>query len=121
MGDYDLRQFAAALGKAGDDAAGVAEKVIEKGANAIKKRMREDAKGHRHFSRLAPSITYDMRSTGSAIEAEIGPRLGTLAGIAYFGSSRPGGETVEDPQKALDAEAPKVEFYLSEAIGGVLP
>lgn len=105
--------------------------VVEKGAHNIKADMRSAASASRHF-KIAQSISYDMAHPAGAIEAEVGPTLGgagSLAGIAYFGGSgwsgrkNPGkgwqqgpggGRTVEDPQAALDREAPKFERALAD-------
>ena len=90
--------------------------VVEKGANNIKTDMRDAASKSRHF-KFAPTIGYDVEVESGHFEAKVGPELGgagSLAGIAYFGGVRGGGGTVEDPQAALDREAPRFEKALAD-------
>jgi hypothetical protein len=57
------------------------------------------------------------------IEAEIGPSGGgaaSLAGLAYFGSSKPGGGTVRNPEDAMLEEAPNFYEYAFKATEGLL-
>lgn len=89
--------------------------VIQKGSLNIKNQMISEARGHRHFPRLAGSITYETHILPGGIVGEIGPDKGVLAGIAYFGTSKPGGKTVPDPKGALDAEAPSIERFIAAA------
>jgi len=64
-------------------------KVVERGANNIKRDLRADAAGHPTYRMFPLSITYDM--TGE-FEAEIGPDKdrvqGPLGNILYFGTSK---------------------------------
>jgi hypothetical protein len=116
VAEDDLRQLALDLGRV---AAHVEDKmvpVIVKGALNIKNQMRDEAKGHPFFKKLPGAITYSVSDKPGAIEAEIGPRRGVLAGIAYFGSSKPGGRTVPDPKGALETEGPKVEQQIADII-----
>jgi hypothetical protein len=115
-----LHAFAARLEQAGRITEREARGVIAKGAVNIKNRLREQMSASRHFAPVARAISYDLREVGAfgggIIEAEIGPETGapgSLANIAYFGTSR-GGGTVPDPQGALDAEAPAVERWLGD-------
>ena len=90
--------------------------VVERGAVQIKNDLQAQARKSRSFRGFAPGISYDMRTPGGAYEAEIGPakgRPGSLANIAYFGTSR-GGGTVEDPSAALEREAPKFADALAD-------
>lgn len=97
--------------------------TVKKTALEIKRRMQTDMRASAHFRAVAPSISFDLRDGG--LEAEIGPvkgSPGSLANIAYFGSSRAGGGTVTDPVEALRAEAetaiPFLEKAIMEAING---
>lgn len=97
-------------------------RVVEKAAVNIKKQMQAEARGSKSFRGFAPAISYDIKARGAfggaEVEAEIGPEKGSpgsLANIAYFGTSR-GGGTVPDPRGALDAEAPNVERFLGELL-----
>lgn len=100
------------LARAGSEAERRAEPVIERGALNIKNQLREEMAGSHWFKGVASAMSYDR----DGLEAEIGPERGapgSLANIAYFGSSR-GGGTVPDPIHALEAEAPNVERWLAE-------
>lgn len=127
----ELRALAADLTAAGS---GVAEKVrpvVHRGANNIKRQLREEMAESTFFRGAARSIDYDMTGAGGRmvfgvgiIEAEIGPSSdagspGNLANVAYFGTSR-GGGTVPDPQGALDAELPGFERALADIFDGLL-
>lgn len=87
--------------------------VVKKGAQNIKEDQQAQARKSRHFRGFAPGISYDMVDD---FEAEIGPvkgRPGSLANIAYFGTSR-GGGTVEEPAEALQRELPAFEKHLAD-------
>lgn len=87
--------------------------AVDHAAVNVKGDMRDAASRSRHF-RMANSISYDKTDP---YEAEIGPvkgGAGSLANIAYFGGANGGGGTVEDPQAALDREAPKFERSLAD-------
>jgi hypothetical protein len=103
--------------------------VLKKSAQNIKKAMQADARQSRHFKQIAQAITFDVNTfefAGDAsIEAEIGydksaGPAAALAGIAIFGSSRPGGGTVRNPQSALEDEAPGFEQALEATLDGLL-
>ena len=88
--------------------------AVSKGAQNIKQDLAGKMRESRSFGVVAQAISYDLDDDGYG--AEIGPEKGapgSLANVAYFGTSR-GGGTVPDPQGALDAEAPNVEKYLAE-------
>jgi len=113
--EFDTSQvdaFAQDLARAGAELERKAEPVIERGALNIKNQLVDEMSASRHFRAVARSISYDR----DGLEAEIGPEKGapgSLANIAYFGSSR-GGGTVPDPIHALEAEVPNVERWLAE-------
>jgi hypothetical protein len=101
--------------------------VVARSALNTKKLMQADARRSRHFKQLAPTISYDLRvmqfGGDGVIEAEIGPTpggSGSLAGIAYFGTSRPGGGTVRNPEDAMLEEAPNFYEYAFKATEGLL-
>lgn len=101
--------------------------VVAKSALNTKKIMQKDARGSRHFKQLAPTIGYDLKvhafGGDGVIEAEIGPTpggSGSLAGIAYYGTSRPGGGTVRNPEDAMLEEAPNFYEYAYRATEGLL-
>lgn len=87
--------------------------VVKRGANNIKNDLQDQARKSLHFKGFAPGISYDMVDD---FEAEIGPvkgKPGSLANIAYFGTSR-GGGTVENPEAALEREIAAFEQHLGD-------
>lgn len=124
----ELRALAADLTAAGSGIASKVRPVVHRGANNIKRQMREEMNASRHFNSVAHTIDYSMGGGMvfgvGVIEAEIGPSAdpgspGNLANIAYFGSSR-GGGTVPDPTGAAEAEMPRFEQALSDVLDGLL-
>lgn len=113
--EFDTSQvddLAQDLARAGSEVERKAEPVIERGALNIKNQLREEMAGSYWFKGVASAMSYDR----DGLEAEVGPEKGapgSLANIAYFGSSR-GGGTVPDPIHALEAEVPNVERWLAE-------
>ena len=101
--------------------------VVEKSALNTKNIMRKDARGSKHFKQLARTISYDVKVHGFAgdgvIEAEVGPSGGgsaSLAGIAYFGTSRPGGATLRNPEDAMLEEAQNFYEFAFKATEGLM-
>jgi len=101
--------------------------VVARSALNTKSAMRKDAQSSRHFKQLAPTISYDLKvhtfGGDGVIEAEIGPTpggSGSLAGIAYYGTSRPGGGTVRNPEDAMLEEAANFYEYAFKATEGLL-
>jgi hypothetical protein len=101
--------------------------VVAKSAVNTKKIMQKDAQRSRHFKQLAPTIGYDLKvhefGGDGVIEAEIGPSGGgsaSLAGIAYYGTSKPGGGTVRNPEDAMLEEAPNFYEFAFKATEGLL-
>jgi hypothetical protein len=97
------------------------KRSVTRGAVNVKNQLRADANGSRSFRQVGSTVNFDIESDSTSTEASIGPnkQVGTsasLAGIAYFGTSKPGGGTLPDPVKALEAEAAKFE----SAIGDIL-
>ena len=114
----ELRAFGVDLRRAAASALPEVRAVVQRGALAIKTQMQSEMRESAHFRQVASAISYDTTISPSGVEAEIGPRRGapgSLANIAYFGSSR-GGGTVPDPQGALDAEVPTFERYVLEVV-----
>lgn len=118
----ELRAFAADLTSAGNAIAPAVRGIVAKGAVNIKKQMVAEMKSSTHFKGVARAISYEITAETNGVEAQIGPvkgAPGSLANIAYFGSSR-GGGGVPDPQLALEAEMPNFERFINAAIDGTL-
>lgn len=114
----ELRALSADLTRAHRAIGPNAMKVVERGALNIKRQLQTEARASKHFKGFASGINYDMSVSGGEIKAEIGPvkgHPGSLANIAYFGTSR-GGGTVPAPDGALHAEVGNVERYLGELL-----
>lgn len=115
----ELQQFGADLGKIASRALPDVDKVLEVGANKVKKSLTENLQSSKHFKGAAGSITYDRQSGLGSISYVIGPdkyrRGGALGNIAFFGTSR-GGGTV-DLEGPLREEAPIVEGLLGDLMG----
>lgn len=101
--------------------------VVAKSAVNTKKIMQADARGSKHFKQITPTISYDLKvhSFGGdgVIEAEVGPAGGgaaSLAGIAYFGTSKAGGATLRNPEDAMLEEAPNFYEFAFKATEGLL-
>lgn len=101
--------------------------MVAKSALNTKKAMQKDARRSRHFKQLAPTIGYDLKvhefGGDGVIEGEVGPSGGgsaSLAGIAYYGTSKPGGGTVRNPEDAMLEEAPNFYEYAFKATEGLL-
>lgn len=127
--DSELEDLVRDLGKIGPEAMKKIRPIVSKGANNIKNAMRKDARRSKHFKQLAPTIDYTMSSNNvfghQIIAAEIGPNKdrggsAALSGIAYFGTSRPGGGTVRDPVAALGDEEPNFIKHIADLAGDVL-
>lgn len=121
--DSELRLLAADLARSGATLAPTILPIVTRGAVNIKRQMVDEMRSSTHFAPVARAISYDVVATPTFIEAQIGPRKGepgSLANIAYFGSSRGGGGRVPDPQLALEAETPNFERFISEAAEGTL-
>ncbi|ROT86940.1 hypothetical protein [Bifidobacterium mongoliense] len=68
--------------------------AVKKGAQNIKEAIQEDVRSSSNPGFRRIPIHYDMKSEGVRIEADIGPEeggAGSLANIAFFGTSRGGG------------------------------
>lgn len=122
----EIRALAADMRKVPDVLAKDVRGVVVKGAVNIKNQQRAAARKSPHFKGFASAISFEMQSgmmSGvGVIEAVIGPvkgKPGSLANIAYFGTSR-GGGSVEDPQVALDEEEPKFNSALEKIMGNLL-
>lgn len=96
--------------------------IIAKAALNIKDDLNNNLKASKWFKGAGSSVSYDwLTDTDNALEVEIGPeggagKPGAIANIAYFGASRGGGGTVEDPQVAADKEAREMNRYIGEAV-----
>lgn len=113
-----LAEFVADLHGMPDLVHAGARRVLERAAVNIKRQLRGEMGASRHFGQVARAISYDIIDRIGYVEAEIGPTKGSpgsLANIAYFGTSR-GGGTVPDPDAALQAEVPNMERELADLV-----
>lgn len=96
-------------------------RATERTAYDVKRALVAEIRRSRHFRGFAPAVSYDMRYTGGEageIMAEIGPergKPGSLANIAYFGTSR-GGGTVEEPGVTLQEYADQYTSYMEDLL-----
>lgn len=125
----ELHQLTADLIYAAPHTVKKIEPIVKKAAQNIKKAMQADARKSRHFKQIASTVTYDVKAFefggDATIDAEIGydksvGPAAALAGLAIFGSSRPGGGTVRNPEEALMDEAPEFERWLEGTLDGIL-
>jgi len=119
MDTSELDALAADMSQVGEKMRGDISAVVKKGATNIKRDMVSEARSSPSFRGFASGISYDMESD---TEAAIGPvkgKPGSLANIAYFGTSR-GGGTVEDPGVTAQHEAAAFERELGRIAGAVL-
>ena len=105
----ELRTLQADMTKVDSRLARHLRPVVSKGALNIKETLREEMSesgpGGVGFAPVTKAINYDLDDDGYG--ALIGPekgKPGSLANVAYFGTSR-GGGTVADPEDALKEEA----------------
>lgn len=119
----ELKKFASDLERAEAKVERKVDAVVRKGALNIKNTLRADLSHSRHFGQIAKTITYDVEKTSDGIEVEIGPnkqyRAARLANIAYFGTSRGGGNTA-DFDNGLRKELPNLTEHLRRVMGDVL-
>ncbi|MBB3666400.1 MULTISPECIES: hypothetical protein [Prauserella salsuginis group] len=110
----DVRRLAADLDKKAARALPAVAAVVAKGANNIKKQMRDEATSQGSYQHFHRTIGYDLRKGG--LEAEIGPdkdkMQGPLGNLLYFGTSRSG--PVLDIDSAPDAEEPNFHRFLEQ-------
>lgn len=111
----EMLAFSAAIDATAKNAPRKARSVVSKGLLNVKKDMQAQASKSRYFKQIASTISYEIRGGGDlggvTIEGEVGPDTSfpsaRIENIAYFGSSRAGGGTVEDPRAAGEREAPR--------------
>lgn len=113
-----LTEFVADLRALPEHARGDARQVLSKAGVNIKRQLVAEMGASRHFGQVASAISYEIQERAGSVELVAGPTKGSpgsLANIAYFGTSR-GGGTVPDPRGALDAETPTASSYLLDLL-----
>lgn len=124
-----IYELARDLGKVPTNLVRNIEKVVPKTGLTMKKRMQADFRSSKHFKQVARSVDYDVKRLGfgdsATIQVEVGPNKNrdtsaSLAGIAYFGSSKAGGATVPDPTVPMRLEAPLFFGFMEMAAEGLL-
>lgn len=117
-----LREFAVQVGQVPHETRPKLDAVTERAGLNIKRQLQAEARESKSFGVIARAISYDTIRTRDSSGVEVGPvkgSPGSLANIAYFGTSR-GGGTVPDPRGALDAEAPRFEEYVGRIVEDLL-
>ncbi|WP_062077687.1 hypothetical protein [Demequina globuliformis] len=123
---FDTSQVRAVAADFGNAPARISRNVTSvmfKSAQNIKKSMRAQARERKHWHAVAGDITFDIEPDVDGVSAEIGPEIGrsgrghqgSLAFIAYNGSSRGGGGTIRDPEVDLMEELPAFERFMEAA------
>ena len=116
----DLGRLAADLGHAGVSAVKAVRPVVEKGALNVKNEWRDNARATAgaHAKRYPDSISYTIRG----LSAEVGPDKdkpqGALGNLLEYGSAK--NPPHWDGQRAADAEAPRFEKAVLDAVDGLL-
>jgi hypothetical protein len=125
----ELETLAYDIGLIPEKLTGKVKPIVAKTALEVKKRMQRDLRDSKHFKQVASAVDYELKvqefGGDASIEAEIGTSRSrspsaSLAGIAYFGTSKPGGATVRDPYLALLDEKPAFIGFLTMAQEGLL-
>lgn len=118
-----LRALAADLGRVEAKVVPKIRPVVSRGALNVKNQLQRDARSSAHFAPLAASVGYELTEHGNGVAAEIGPdrERGGGAGLlmAYWGQSRGGGGTLDDPLVALAAEEPRFVESIAKVAGYV--
>ena len=110
----ELAKLAADLTAVPPEANKRIQKAIEVTSRGIKDDWREGAAISSSYAKsYAPSISYDLKHPGGAIESEIGPVLGRTPGAgAGFLEEAPGGVDGPPTHAGRDAlEANEADFY----------
>lgn len=103
-----------------------AEAILAKGAVNIKRNLKDDARGSKHFKQFAKKITFDRKSRKHGAEIEIGPENdktigkggGPGAAIAYFGGANGGGGSL-DFDEPVEREFDTIDEHMKN-IGDLL-
>lgn len=119
----ELDRLAADLGRMPAKVAKGIAPIVRKGAVNIKNQLNAEMDESAHFGQV--NITFETKAEGDGYVAEIGAVtqgkvVGDLAHFAYFGGANGGGGTVDDPEGALKAEAPRFVKALTDLIGDAL-
>ena len=119
----ELDRLAADLGRMPAKVAKGIAPIVRKGAVNIKSQLNAEMDESAHFGQV--NITFETKAEGDGHVAEIGAVtegkvVGDLAHFAYFGGANGGGGTVDDPEGALRAEAPRFVKALTDLIGDAL-
>ncbi|BAQ32088.1 hypothetical protein BBSC_2008 [Bifidobacterium scardovii JCM 12489 = DSM 13734] len=94
---------------------------VKKGAQNIKTAIQDDVAGSSNEAIARIPIAYEMKDTGLVVEADIAPRsggAGSLANLAFFGTSKGGGthRFYEHGEEELDATARYVKEVASDLL-----
>ena len=119
-----LRQHAFTLQSSGQIAPTAVEAVTRLAAARVRGMAQQTLSGSKHWFKIPPNITYDVKRSGLEIEAEIGRKRGTggqgaLMHLTEYGSSR-SGPLRPALGPALDANAEPYERALLAAATATL-
>lgn len=96
--------------------------AVERTARTVRDDARSRITGHRYLPRYPASITYDITSTATGAEAEIGPDKsrpqGALGNLIEYGSSK--NAPLPHLSPALDAAEPDAEAGIDAAVQDAL-
>lgn len=110
------------LRSASDRAVEEFRKVVSKGALNIKNDVKERWSGLAHAPAIPHAISYDTKTTGTTVSAEIGPdkakRQGALGNFLEYGSVNNAPIPALGP--ALDAEEPRFAKALEDVAASLL-
>jgi hypothetical protein len=119
----EVRQLAVSLQVKATTTPAQTRAVASKAGLNMKNAWRDATASSRHFRQIGPTVSYDLRDSGSFIEVEVGPDTSIpsakLENIYHFGTSR-GGGTGGDPMRFLEAEVPAFINHLGK-LGEVIP
>lgn len=126
--EFGFSDISRALDRSEEQITGDVEKVTSKTLLEIKKHAARIVRGHPHLSGLAPSFSYEVSATKSAVTGEVGAVVGKRQGSLDFlienEHMTEEGTIQEAPvphwRPAAEKQVPLWEKYLADAAEGVL-
>lgn len=113
-----LTEVVAALNRAPGALQRNVRTAVERTARTVRDDARSRIRGHRYLPRYPTSITYDITTTPTSVQAEIGPDKGRpqgpLGNLIEYGSSK--NAPIPHLLPALDAAEPDAEAGVDAAV-----